>query len=33
VISACLLTDGDVQIVSVIEDEDYWDMVENDPAD
>ncbi len=32
-ISACLLTDGDVQIVSVIEDEDYWDMVENDPAD
>jgi hypothetical protein len=32
VISACLLRDGTVEIVSVIEDEGYWDQVGDDPA-
>jgi hypothetical protein len=33
VISACLMNDGVVEIVSVIEDEDYDNLVEGDPAD
>ena len=32
VISACLLTDGTVELASVIEDEGYWDLVGDDPA-
>lgn len=30
VISACLLRDGTVEIVSVIDDEDYWDLIADD---
>ncbi len=33
VISACLLADGVVEIVSVIEDEGYWDLIADDPRD
>jgi len=33
VISAILTTDGVVEIVSVIEDEGYWSLLEGDPAD
>lgn len=33
VISACLLSDGFVELVSVIEDEGYWDLVGDDPAE
>ncbi len=33
VISAVLLNDGVVEIVSVIEDEGYWDFVDADPSD
>lgn len=32
-ISACLISDGAVELASVIEDEGYWDLVGNDPAD
>lgn len=31
VISACLLTDGEIELVSVIEDEGYWDLIGGDP--
>jgi hypothetical protein len=31
VISACLLQDGVVEVVSVIEDEEYWDLIADDP--
>jgi hypothetical protein len=33
VISAILTTDGVVEIVGVIEDDGYWDLVEGDQAD
>ena len=33
VISACLLRDDTVEIVSVIDDEGYWEMIENDPTE
>ncbi len=33
VISACLMQDGAVELVSVIDDEGYWDLVGNDPVD
>jgi hypothetical protein len=33
VISACLLVDGTVEIVSVIRDEGYWTTIDDDPAD
>lgn len=33
VISACLLADGVVELVSVIEDEGYWDLVADDPTE
>ena len=33
VISACLMRDDTVEIVSVIEDDGYWDLVGNDPTD
>lgn len=33
VISACLLSDGVIEIVSVIEDEGYWDLIGNDPTE
>lgn len=32
VISACLLTDGVVELVGVIEDDGYWDLIGNDPT-
>ena len=32
VISACLLSDGVVEIVSVIEDEGYWELIAGDPS-
>ena len=32
VISACLLHDGVVEVVSVIEDEEYWDLIADDPG-
>jgi hypothetical protein len=33
VISACLLLDGTIELVSVIEDEGYWNLVAGDPTD
>jgi len=33
VISACLLSDAVIELVSVIEDEGYWDAVLGDPSD
>lgn len=33
VIFACLMTDGVIELVSVIEDEDYWDLIGDDPTD
>jgi hypothetical protein len=33
VISACLMVDGVIEIVSVIHDESYWDLIEDDPRD
>ena len=33
VITACLLVDGTVEILSVIHDDGYWDMIAGDPAD
>lgn len=33
VISACLMADGVVELVSVIEDEGYWDLVADDPTE
>ena len=33
VISACLLADGVIELVSVIEDEGYWDLIAGDPRD
>ena len=33
VISACLLADGVIEVVSVIEDPGYWDLIANDPSD
>lgn len=33
VISACLVSDGWVELVSLIEDEGYWDLVGDDPPD
>ncbi len=33
VISACLLADGVVEVVSVIEDEGYWELIAGDPSD
>lgn len=33
VISACLLADGVVELVSVIEDEGYWELVVDDPTE
>jgi hypothetical protein len=32
-ISACLMRDGTVEIVSVIADPGYWDLIANDPTD
>ena len=31
VISACLLQDDTVEVVSVIEDDEYWDLISGDP--
>ncbi|MGI8808863.1 MAG: hypothetical protein ACR2KK_13685 [Acidimicrobiales bacterium] len=32
VISACLLANGDMEVVSVIEHEDYWGLIDDSPA-
>lgn len=32
VIYACLNTDDEVEIISVIEDEDYWDRLDDEPG-
>ena len=33
VVSACLLSDGTVELVSVIHDEGYWELIADDPLD